>query len=36
MAVESDRKNAISIEKVFLKGDKASGGVSKDFHILDH
>ena len=36
MAVESDRKDAISVEKMFLKGDKASSGVSKDFHILDH
>ena len=36
MAIEDNREDADSIEKAFLKGYKASGGVSKDFHTLDY
>ena len=35
MAIESNEEDTDSVEKAFLKGDKASDRVSKDFHILD-
>ena len=33
--IEGNGEDAASVKKMFLKGDEASGGVSKDPHTLD-
>ena len=33
--MEGNGEDTTSIKKMFLKGNEASGRVSKDFHILD-
>ena len=36
MAIEGNEKDTTSIKKTFLKKNKASGRVPKDFHTLDY
>jgi len=35
ITIESNREDAASVKKMFLKGDEASGKVSEDSHTLD-
>ena len=35
MAIKSNEEDTTSVKKTFLKGDKNSGRVSENFHILD-
>jgi len=34
-AIYGDKKDTASIQKLFLLGNKTSGGISEDFYVLD-